>query len=41
MLFDTHVAHFHPCNELVDGQAFGTLEGVKNFEPLSAADFGK
>ncbi len=41
MLLDAHVAHFHARHELVNGQAFGALERVKNFEPLGAADFGK
>jgi hypothetical protein len=40
MLLDSHVAHLHSSDQLVDGEAFGALERVENFEPLGAADFG-
>jgi len=39
MLFDAHVTHLHSVNELIDGHPLGALEGVKNFQPLGAADF--
>jgi hypothetical protein len=41
MLLDAHVTHLHARDEFVDGQTFSPLKGVKNFEPLGAADFGK
>ena len=41
MLFDAHVAHLHPVNELVDRHAPGALERIKNFQPLGAADLSK
>ncbi len=39
VLLDAHIAHVHFFHELVDRQPSGPLEGVKNFEPLSAANF--
>jgi hypothetical protein len=39
MLLDTHVAHLHLSDELVDRQSLGALERVDNLEPLSAANF--
>jgi hypothetical protein len=41
MLFDSHVAHLHSRNELIDGQAAGSFESVQNFQALSAANLGK
>jgi hypothetical protein len=41
MLLNAHVAHLHPSDQLVDGQAFSALKRVENFEALGAADFGK
>ena len=39
MLLDAHVAHLHFGDELVDRHPLGTLERVKNFQPLGAANF--
>ena len=39
MLFDTHVAHLHSFNQLVNRHASGPLERVKDFQPLGAANF--
>ncbi len=41
MLFDSHVAHLHSRDELIDGQAAGSFERVENFQALGAANFGK
>ena len=39
MLFNSHVAHPHFVDELVDRQALGALEGVDNIKALRAANF--
>ena len=39
MLLDAHVAHLHFGDEFVDRHPLGTLERVKNFQPLGAANF--
>ena len=39
MLFDTHVAHAHFVNQLVDGHALGALERIDNCEPLGPTNF--
>ncbi len=41
MLFDSHVAHLHSRDELIDGQTAGSFERVENFQALGAANFGK
>jgi hypothetical protein len=41
MLLDSHVAHLHSRNELIDRQATGSFESVENFQALGAANFGK